>query len=382
MKNLIYSSFILIISLHLVGCRNGNKENTEAQTEDVADGRIKITQAQFDQNSMVLGTLQEKEFTSVVKVTGMIDVPPENRSVVNATMGGYIKTLPLLIGDVVKKGQALLTIENPEFVSLQQDYMEINEQLGYLKSEYDRQKTMFDENITSQRSYLKAESEYKTARAKYNGLRKQLVMLNISPTNVEAGKVTSTTTIYAPISGSVTQVNVVKGSYVAPATPILEIIDNDHIHLELSVFEKDIMKIKKGQNINFKIPEASSDTFEADVHLVGTALGEGRTIKVHGHLKDEERNDFLTGMFVEAGIITDATLAKALPNESIVNVGDKDYVLVLEKKVDDDYYFKQMEVNIKGNYAGYTMIDSIGLFKPTDRFLTKGAFNLLGESNG
>lgn len=379
MKNFMYGTFLLIVSLSIVSCGDEKKKALESQTKTAVDNRIKITRAQFDQIGMKLGSLQEMEFPIIVKATGMIDVPPENRSVVGASMGGYIKTLPLLIGDEVKKGQALLTIENPEFVTLQQQYMEVNGQLGYLKSEYDRQKTLYDENITSQKSYLKTESDYKTAQAKYNGLRKQLVMLNISPTKVEAGSITSITTIYAPISGSVTKVNVNKGSYIAPATSILEIIDNDHIHLELSVFEKDIMKIKKGQDINFKIPEASSDTFEAEVHLVGTSIGEGRTIKVHGHLKEEEKNNFLTGMFVEANIVSGSISAKGLPIESIVNVGEKDYVLVLDKERNGDYYFKQMEVKVMDTYDGYTKIENENHFKVTDQFLTKGAFNLLGE---
>ncbi len=379
MKNLIYGTFVLILSVSFISCGNGAKENAETQTDLAADNDIKVTQAQFDQIGMVLGPLQEKEFPVMVRATGIIDVPPENRSVVSATMGGYIKTLPLLIGDVVKKGQVLLSIENPEFVTLQQQYMEVSGQLDYLKSEYQRQKTMYDENITSQKSYLKAESDYKTAQAKYDGLRKQLVMINISPTEVEAGTITSSTTIYAPISGSVTKVNVTRGSYVAPATPILEIIDNDHIHIELSVFEKDIMKIKKGQDIDFKIPEGSSDTFEAEVYLVGTSVEEGRTIKVHGHLKDEEENNFLTGMFVEANIVSNATTAKALPGESIVNVDDKTYILVLDKEFNGDYYFKQIEVKVKDSYGGFSWIENESEFDNNYRFLTKGAFNLLGE---
>jgi len=379
MKDILYSTFILMAFLTLVSCGNGITENTETQTDGVADDRIKVTQAQFDQIGMAMGTFQEKEFPIIVKATGMIDVPPENRSVVSATMGGYIKTLPLLIGDAVKKGQVLLSIENPEFVTLQQEYMEVSGQLDYLKSEYGRQKTLYDENITSQKSYLKAESDYKTAQAKYDGLRKQLTLINISPSEVEAGNVTTTTTIFAPISGSVTKVNVTRGSYVAPATPILEIIDNDHIHIELSVFEKDIMKIKKGQDIEFKIPEASTDTFEAEVYLVGTSIGEGRTIKVHGHLKDEEENNFLTGMFVEAQIVSDATARKGLPSESIVSADDKDYVLVLDEELNGDYYFKQVAVKVKENYAGYTALDNENDFKATDRFLIKGAFDVLGE---
>ncbi len=377
MKRFIYSIFILICSITVVSCGNGKKEISETPT--AMDGLVMVTRAQFDQAGMELGTMQDKEFPTIVKAAGVIDVPPENRSVVSATMGGYIKSLPFLIGDAVTKGQVLMSIENPEFVTLQQDYMEVHGQLDYLKSEYDRQKTMLSENITSQKSFLKAESQYKTAQAKYNGLRMQLVMLNISPEKVEAGDVTSSVTIFSPISGSITQVNVSKGSYVAPATPIIEIVDNDHIHIELSVFEKDIMKVKKGQKIDFKVPEASPDTFVAEVYLVGTSIGKERTIMVHGHLEDDENHNFLTGMFVDASIVTESFLAKALPNESIVNLENKNYVLALEKEEDGIYYFREMGVKATDGYGGYTPIENGKMFKQTDRFLTKGAFNLLGE---
>jgi cobalt-zinc-cadmium efflux system membrane fusion protein len=309
----------------------------------------------------------------------MIDVPPENRAVVNATMGGYIKTTPLLVGDVVRKGQVLATIENPEFVMLQQEYMEVNEQLIYLKSEYDRQITMKAENITSQKSYLKAESEYRTAVATHTGLDKQLRMIHISPAKVREGSISSIASIYAPISGSITKMNVTMGSYVSPATEILEIIDSDHIHLELSVFEKDIMKIKKGQRINFKIPESSMEIYGAEVHLVGTSIDANRTIRVHGHLNNDADHNFLTGMFVNAGIITDSAFAKAVPNQAVVEVDDMFYVLVLDKIEGEVYYFKQVEVVVEKSYEGFMTVQSEAVFTPQTQFLIKGAFNLLGE---
>ena len=139
------------------------------------------------------------------------------------------------------------------------------------------------------------------------------------------------------------------------------------------------MKVKKGQEIHFKIPEASSDTFEAEVHLVGTSMGEGRTIIVHGHLKGEEKNNFLTGMFVEADIVTDNILLKSLPGESIVNIDDNDYVLLLDNEEDGNYFLKQVKVSLKGNHEGYVVIANFKAFHETDRFLTKGAFGLLGE---
>jgi cobalt-zinc-cadmium efflux system membrane fusion protein len=381
MKRHIYTILTLSLTLALYSCGEQSNPTNLAEVESTAamDKRIQITQAQFEQSNMILGTLEEKSFPNIVSVNGMIDVPPENRAVVNATMGGYIKTTSLLVGDVVRKGQVLVTLENPEFIRLQQEYMEVNEQLSYLKSEYDRQVSMKAENITSQKSFLKAESDYKTAVAKHTGLDKQLRMLHISPSIVRSGTISSVVSIYAPISGSITKVNISKGSYLSPATEILEIIDTDHIHLELSVFEKDIMKIKKGQEIDFKIPEASSDRYKAEVHLVGTSIEENRTIKVHGHLENEEKTHFLTGMFINASIITDSAFAKAVPNEAVVEVDGVFYVLVLDQKEGDTYYFNQEEVKVKSSYNGFTVIENKSSFDSETKFLTQGAFNLIGD---
>lgn len=380
MQRIIYNITLLSVTLSLLGC--GDKEvankQAEMQNETTTDARVFVSKAQFKNSNMELGSIEEKSFPITVKTTGMIDVPPENRAVVNATMGGYIKTTPLLIGDKVRKGQALVTIENPDFVSLQQEYMEVHEQLTYLHSEFERQKTMKAENITSQKSFLQAESAYKTAKASHNGLRKQLQMLHISPASVEAGNIRSVVTIYAPIAGSITKVHVTRGTYVSPATAILEIIDNDHIHLELSVFEKDIMKLKKGQEIDFKIPESSTETYKADVHLIGTAIEANRTIKVHGHIEDEAGTDFLTGMFVEAAIITESAFAKALPETALVEVDDLFYALQMDQETEEGYYFNQQRVDVESKYNGFASIKNMDEIKDS-KFLIRGAFNLIHE---
>ncbi|WP_209400740.1 efflux RND transporter periplasmic adaptor subunit [Pseudozobellia sp. WGM2] len=381
MRKTIYIVIISqVILINSCGERQ-NVENLASETEN-SDESITITKEQFNTGDMTLGSLEEKSFPTTIKTNGMIDVPPENRAVVSATMGGYIKQTPLLIGDSVKKGQMLVIIENPEFVTLQQDYMEVKQKLTFLESEYNRQKTLREENITSQKSFLKAESDFRTAHARYNGLKKQLSMLNISSAQVEKGNISSTTTIYAPISGSITKMNVTKGTFVSPASPILEIIDNNHIHLELSIFEKDIMKIKKGQSIRFRIPEASDKTFEAEVYLIGTSIDENRTIKVHGHLHEESQNNFLTGMFIDAAIITGNSHGKGLPSTAIVEDNDKFFVLRAIENNDKQYVFEQIEVMIKNISDGFTEISNPERFSTSDKFLTKGAFDMVGEKTG
>lgn len=379
MKNILYKTVLLSLIFTLFSCGEKSSQSTENESDDRAteNEHIQVTQAQFQQSNMSLAQLEEKSFPTLVNVNGMIDVPPANRAVVSATMGGYIKTAPLLVGDKVRKGQVLLSIENPEFISMQQQYMEVNGQLTYLKSEYDRQTTMKAENITSQKSFLKAESDYKSALARHTGLEKQLRMLNISPSQVRAGIISSVVNMYAPVSGSVTKINVTKGAYVSPATEILEIIDNKHIHLELSVFEKDIMKVKKGQEITFKIPEVSTEAFKATVYLVGTTIMDNRTITVHAHINDEANHNFLTGMFVEAVIVTASTSAKALPSESVIEVDGTSYVLILNKKEGDTYYFSQEKVKAIASHEGFSKIENIDNFSENTKFLAKGAFSLV-----
>ncbi|WP_421823855.1 efflux RND transporter periplasmic adaptor subunit [Flagellimonas oceanensis] len=368
---------IAAVFLLMMGCGDKNNEASTSEEQAEASG-IVVTKDQFDTNDLMISAMEKRTFPKMVETSGMIDVPPENRASVTAFMGGFVKQTSLLIGDQVKKGQLLVVLENKEFVQMQQDYLEVFNQLDYLKAEFERNQTLFDEKIASQKNFLQAKSNYETAKARYQGLREQLQMLNISPSKVEQGNISSQAAIYAPIAGSITKMNVAKGSYVSPATEILEIVDNDHVHLELTVFEKDILKVKKGQKIQFKIPEASEDAFDAEVHLVGTSIDDAkRTIKVHGHLAHEEDGNFLPGMFVDAMIMTDTTKTWSLPEEAVIESEGNYYVLKLIEQKDGDYTFERVAVKQGGTYDGYTEIISTGL-NETDQFLTKGVFDLIG----
>jgi len=371
--------YILIISLVFVACGKSEKETQVAVANQVNDNSITLSKAQFDSEKMELGALTEQFFNETVMANGMIDVPPQNRASVSTFMGGYVKNTTLLVGDKVRKGQRLITLQNTEFIDIQQQYAEVTEQLNYLKSEFERQQILYTEKITSQKNFLRAESTYKSTLALHQGLRKKLEMMNISPGSVEKGNITSVINIYAPIKGSVTKVNFSNGAYISPSDEILEIVNTDHIHLELSVFEKDILKIKKEQSINFKIPEVSSDIFQAEVHLVGTSVNEtDRTIKVHGHINNDEQTNFVTGMFVEAEIIISSKKSLALPTDAIVEIEDNYFALVLNYQKEDVYSFDKIKIKVGKQNEKYTEVINIDEFKGKE-VLTKGVFMLISE---
>src|SRR5690606_9722514 len=359
-------------------------KNTENPLSALPEGRsniVHLTKAQFESAKMEIGSLSEKPFAETVHTSGTIDVPPQNMAVISAFSGGYIKNTPLLVGDKVRKGERLVTLENPDFISMQQNYLETAEQLTYLKSEYERQKTMLAENITSQKSFLKAESEYKTAVGRSNSLKKSLQMLNINPDAVLNGNIVSQVNIYSPIDGNVTKVLVNIGTYVSPADKIMEIMNTDHIHLELKIFEKDLMQLKKGQEILFKVPEASQETFKGDVHLVGTTIDpKSRIAMIHGHIDEKDEANFTAGMFVEADIVTGTSSHFSLPEDAVVELEGKNYVLLIESENADGYELHPIEVKIEANYNGFTSFKNE---LPLDgKYLTKGGFVLLQSEDG
>lgn len=379
MKNI---NFILFLTVFVTfSCKSPDNDIASQNVDEAVNtSTITLTKAQFENSGMEWGSIVEKSFPQTVHTNGIIDVPPQSLAVISAFSGGYVKNTHLLIGDVVKKGQRLVTLENPEFITMQQAYLETAEQLSYLKSEYERQKTMFEENITSQKSFLKAESDYNTSLGRNNSLIKNLQMLNIDPASVSGGNIVSQVGIYSPIDGHVTQIFVNTGTYVSPSDKIMEIMNTDHIHLELKVFEKDLLQVKKDQEILFTVPEASGQVFNGDIHLVGTSIDpNGRVAMVHGHIDHTEENHFAAGMFVEAEIVTGTTDHFALPDDAVVEMDGKHFVLMLDREVDNTYEMHAIIVKAERSYDGYTSIENSSEFEKDSRFLVKGGFVLLEE---
>lgn len=338
---------------------------------------ITVTKLQFNAANMEIQTPTQEVFNVTVKASGKIDVPPQNRAKVAAFIGGYVKSTALLIGDKVKKGQALLTLENTIFLDIQKEYLDVVEQITYLKSEFQRQKALYDEQITSQKNYLKAESDFRRAQGMYQSLRNKLLLLNINPNQVEQGKLTTTITIYAPIAGYISVMNANLGMLVSPSDVILEIVNNNDLHVELAVFEKDILKIHEGQGIDFIVPEASKDVFLAKVHLVGKSIeGNDRTINVHGHLDENIKQKLICGMFVEADIIIASKKRMALPIEALITENNTNFVLLLTNLKNGTAIFTKVAVIIGDKTEKFVEITPNNQINATSKILTKGAFEV------
>lgn len=372
---------ILIVLITIFSSCNWNKEQITVRNDEndnsLVENRVMLSDEQFASGNMQVGGLSEELFQNAVKSSGILAVLPQNRAEVSPYFGGYVKHLELLPGDSVKEGDLLFTLENPFFVEVQQNFLEAKSRLAYLKADYERQKELVEEDVTSRKKFLKAEADYQVVMAQFESLKKKLRLMQINPLTLTPVTITSTIAVRSPISGFITKVTAHKGSYLKAEDVALCITSTDNLHIELKVFEQDLPLIKVGQPINVKLQNDTSKIFVAKVRLINKAIDmEERSIEIHADFLDEQEiNNLIPGMYVEAEILTDTRKRSALPVEAVSDIDSNHFVLLRE----NDSTFIRKKVKTGLSNGAYIEIVNTEDFKPDSQFLIKGAFNLIKE---
>jgi cobalt-zinc-cadmium efflux system membrane fusion protein len=277
-------------------------------------------------------------------------------------------------GQYVKKGQALCSISSKEIISMQQDFAETSNRLHALRIDYERAKSLYAEKVGSQKELLSLESEYKSTQARYEGLRTQLQLMNINAKVTESGAINPSYPVCAPISGYISMQNAILGKYSEPGELLFEIIDLNQMHLQLSVFEKDISKLRIGQPVNFIIQGRPDTTFQASISSIGKSIDpESGSIKCIASLNGNDSRTLVHGMFADANIATTEKKALALPTGAISKSGEESFVFIVEKTGSSVYYLKPQKVETGLETKGYTEVLGIDSLK---QILIKGVYNL------
>ncbi|MEC5144614.1 efflux RND transporter periplasmic adaptor subunit [Chitinophaga sp. 212800010-3] len=377
-KRIIFTVILPGLLLGLASC--GSKSGTEAPAgkrgHDDEPGVVELTAAQFKTAGIAYGKPENRQISEAVKVNGLLDVPPQQQVSVSVPMGGFIRQTNLLQGMPVKKGQVIAVLENLDYIQLQQDYLEVKSQLEYAAKEHMRQQELAAENVNALKTLQQAKATWQGLVAREKGLSQKLAMLNINIASLEKGNIQRTINVYAPISGYVTQVNVNLGQSVTPADILFRIVNTEHLHAELTVFEKDIPKLKIGQLVRFTLANESTPR-TATVHLIGREISPERTVRVHCHLEKED-TQLLPGTYLQAIIETGAASVKALPDAAVVNFENKSYVFVKQPGTDSTFHFNMLEVQKGNSELGYTEV-TFPTGVPDDGFVINGAYDLLAK---
>jgi cobalt-zinc-cadmium efflux system membrane fusion protein len=381
---------VLLADYYLI--RNPKHEeivtDTSAKKEEGAGSKeVELNEAQFKASSIELGTFSLKNLSEVVNANGYTELPPQNQADVSVHLTGVVSKINIIEGQHVNKGQVLAIVESPEFAKLLEAYATSKSNLEFLKLEFERQKTLSDENVNSKKVYQRTKADYETEKARFASLGKQLSLLNLN-----SASATASMPVIAPISGYVTNVNIKIGSNAEVGKPLLSIVDNSKLHVDLLVYEKDLAKVKPGQTIRFVLTNQGNKEVKGKVFNISQAFeNETKSVAVHADIQNPGPG-LIPGMYVNALIDVGANAVQALPEEAIVKADGREYIFVLEegheeeahdekeghKHNDEDegtmYHFKRIEVKTGTVQLGYIQVTVLEPLPKDAKLVLKGAY--------
>ncbi|MBL7730913.1 MAG: efflux RND transporter periplasmic adaptor subunit [Chitinophagaceae bacterium] len=356
--------------LLLVSCGGSKKEEpTAIVTND--ENIVTLTDAQMKNAGIQTGKLEHQSISSVMKVNGKIDVPPQNMVSISVPLGGYLKSTKLLPGMHVSKGEVLAVMEDQQYIQLQQDYLTAKAQFSYNESEYNRQKELNQSKATSDKVFEQTKATYQTQNILIKSLEEKLKLIGINPAKIGVNNISRSINIYSPINGFVSAVNVNIGKYVNPADVLFELVNPTDIHLALTVFEKDLGNLFIGQKLYAYTNNQPDKKYPCEIILISKNISDERSAEVHCHFEQYEKT-LLPGMYMNAEIDVKSNNSNVLPDDAIVRFENKQYAFVVKGK----NQFEMIEVKTGNSENGFTEI-SIDEKSASEIFVLKGAYNLL-----
>jgi len=203
--------------------------------------------------------------------------------------------------------------------------------------------------------------------------------MGINPKTLNDNTMQSTLSITSPVTGTVSQLYAEMGSYVDPASPVAEIVNNSALHLDLQVFEKDLPKIKIGQIIHFTLTNNPTQEYDAEVYSIGAAFEkDSKTIPVHCKVKSD-KSGMIDQMNITGMVSLNKTTTTAVPNEAIISAAGKDYVFIaLDSTAHtlSPQTFKKIQVFTGVSEMGYTAVNFVDALNANTRIVIQGAYFL------
>jgi len=384
----------MLLALTLTSCgdsknKDSHDEATHSETEEThsdeshSEGEAKevmLTAQQFEALQIEIDTLSQRNMSGYVAANGTLEVPPQHEANITALTGANVASIEVIEGDGVKKNQTVAYLSHPSIIQIQSDYLNAYSNSQFLKQEYERQKRLYEAGVASGMNYQKATADYQSSTAMVNGLEAQLRQYNINVKGVRNGTIYQRVALRSPIAGVVEKVFIKTGQYVEPQTNLMEIVDTDHVHADLMVFEKDVNKVKKGQKVRFSIQSRTGKELEAIIYSVSQTFEQDpKAVHVHAEIENK-KGSLIPGMYIKGKIEVDNEQTTALPESAIITEGGKDYVFKAQRE-GNAWSFMPVEVTTGDKDGDWVAVRFFEAPVPNTRFAYNNAYYLMGEMN-
>lgn len=299
------------------------------------DGEVILTDNQAESLQIKIGVFQSRKFSELIEVNGELELTPQHIADVHVLIGGVISEIKVVEGDPIKKGQVLASLKHPEIIKIQEELISKSTNLIYLENEYERQKTLNNEEVGSGKEYQKIKSEYLGAKGLVDALVARIELLGLNADRIMEGQIVSEIAIKSPINGRVSLVETNIGEHVSTDKRLFQIVNNTQLHAAFRVYENDILKVVEGQEIVVNSPSLGNQSLEATIYAISPVF-EDNPKNVHIQAKfNKPDSRFISGMYVSGKIQTDSLVRVVVPRSAVIIDEGEKFVFVHHEDEND-----------------------------------------------
>jgi len=342
----------------------------------------------------------QQSIAGVIPATGKILVPENRMAIIGPVNEGRIVRLYAGQGTRVRKGQKLADLESADIDQAEADYLKAladyenalrssAAEVKLAQQSYDRNKLLYEQKITAGKNLQAAEHDLEVAKAagenSVNGTkaaltaaRRHLLILGLNDATIDAlSKKTDLAAVFSlnsPIDGIVVERNATIGASVGTDANLFKIIDLSQVWIDANVFEKDLQRVKPGQEVKLTVPAFPQTTFSGRVIFVDSVVNpDTRTVNVRTEVANPDGR-LKPDMFANVQIITDVNQAAiSIPQSAVLNDDGKTIVFVAEG---NGYKKRQVQAGIQNN----DRVEIVDGLNAGDKVVVKGNYLLLEQS--
>ena len=375
----------LLLALALAGCGGGAKdghagegdkhaehagEKKEGKDEhSEAEAELTLTSEEAARAGIKVEEVKPQALGETLTVTATIRPDADRLAHVAARIEGRITSVPAKLGDKVRAGQTLATLDSVAVGEAHAAFNEAQAELGIAEADFKRAESLNAEEIIPRKDYLRAKADRDKAAAALRAAADRLRLLGGSPN--ASGSAVSAFAVTAPFAGTVIEKKATLGELASPSEPLFSIADLSRVWIQADLPESALAKVRIGANAKVTVPAYPGEVFAGRVGHIGASLDKDtRTVAARievanadGRLKPEM---FATATIEVAG---DKREAISLPDAAIVLMDGKPTVFVYRQGA-----YEAVQVEPGERIGGRTVLKS-GLLAG-DQVVTSGSYAL------
>jgi len=311
---------------------------------------------------------------SKLSAMGKVLAHPYRKAIVSYAFPGRIAQIHAQIGDWVKAGQELVTLQSKEVGEAKSDFYKAKADYELAMAGCERQKKLFNRGVGAKKYFLSSETELKVAEVNLNAAEKRLHVLGFTEEQVktiaQTHQISPSISLYSPINGKIISNKAVLGAMIDQSTEILTIMDPTILCIDAEIYEKDIARIRIGQDVDVSVPAYPKEIFMGKIYYISDVLNEEtHTITIRTELNNRDYK-LKPGMFANIKIIlNNQSKALAVPESAVLDDGN-DHLVFVQK--DGRYFPTIVNTGIREN--GH--VEILSGIQEGDKVVTNGAFQL------